>query len=239
MAGPCGPHPDRQGTGQLARVPCDSGANGASRLPARQQVHLKQGGSIAAPGSEAFVTSHGAPSHRSACNAGDDPKALWPREFGDLPGRHADQACRTGDCQRARKGLLQQVETPRNGQELPGRPRMPTGTGPIPRLAATAGPCEGSAQIDLDDLAPFGAMRWRCGFPRSVGRRRPSMHPAARVLARRRSGISTMAPISFSATGMPCPEDRHDAHSAGRAPCACRGHPGQLRPRPAVLSDEG
>ena len=74
---------------------------------------MKQGGSIAEPGSEVFGISHGAQFTRSACNAGQDVNTPWPRQVGDLSGRQANNARRIGDSQRAWKGLLQPVETRR------------------------------------------------------------------------------------------------------------------------------
>ena len=149
---------------------------------------------------------------------------------------------RAGGCQRARNGLHPQAEARRNRLKVPFHPRMPTETAAIPRLAATAGAFERSAQDGLDDPAAFGALQWRCGIARPDGGRPYSMHPAtgAQSLPEGDPGIPRWCRF------LPCPKRRHcpglgvtrDSRGWHRAPArAIRGGFAPV-PRPASFSDE-
>ena len=204
---------------------------------------MKQGGSIAELGNEAFGVSCRAPSPRSSCHAGEDAEARWPRQAGDLAGRRTEQERRTCERQLAPKSLHQQAETPRNGRKALFHPRMPTGTAPNSRLAAMVGACERPAQIDLDDLVAFGAVLWRCGTARSDGGRLPFPYPSAGALSLPEGdpGFPRWCRILPCPKGLPCPEVGMTRSPQGghRVPVGAIQGSFTPAPRPASLPDEG
>lgn len=191
---------------------------------------MKQGGSIAEPGSEVFGISHGAQFTRSACNAGQDVNTPWPRQVGDLSGRQANNARRIGDSQRAWKGLLQRVETRRTVRTCrftracrPRRHRIRTW---LRRSELANALCRSTLTIWWRSAQCGGvaASRGRTAVvnPPCTRPQEPSFFQ--KEIRDFHDGVEFSSP-----DGPVQPGNRRDAHSAGRVPCPCLRQTRQFR----------
>lgn len=191
---------------------------------------MKQRGSIAEPGSEVFGISHGGQFTRSACNAGQDEKTPWPRQVGDLFGRQANNARRIGDSQRARKGLLQPVETRSTVRTCrftrACRPRRHRIRAWLRRSELANALCRSTLTIwwrsaQCGDVAASRG-RTAVASPPCTRPQEPSL--CQKEIREFHDGVEFSSP-----DGPAQPGNRHDAQTAGRPTHACRGHPGRFR----------